>query len=50
VHKREGLPAEYSKTLLGGWIQNTLGIAIEPDNTGAILQVFKILGAEASYA
>ncbi|HSV61015.1 MAG TPA: hypothetical protein VLJ19_19130 [Variovorax sp.] len=50
VHKREGLPADYARTLLGGWIQNTLGIAIAPDNMAAILQVFKILGAEASYA
>lgn len=50
VHKREGLPADYAKTALGGWIQQTLGIAIEPDNMGAILEVFKILGAEASYA
>ncbi|MGR4868919.1 hypothetical protein ACIPRI_08595 [Variovorax sp. LARHSF232] len=49
VHKREGLPADYAKTLLGGWIQDTLGIAIAPDNMAAILQVFKILGAEASY-
>jgi hypothetical protein len=50
VHKREGLPADYARTLLGGWIQNTLGIAIAPDNMAAILRVFKILGAEASYA
>lgn len=50
VHKREGLPADYAKTLLGGWIQNTLGIAIAADNMAAILRVFKILGAEASYA
>ena len=50
VHKREALPADYAKTLLGGWLQDTLGIAIEPDNMAAILQVFKILGAEASYA
>ena len=50
VHKREGLTADYAKTRLGGWIQQTLGIALEPDNMGAILQVFKILGAEASYA
>ena len=35
--------------LLGGWIADTLGIAIAPDNMAAILQVFKILGAEASY-
>ena len=50
VHKREGLPADYAKTALGGWIQQTLGIAIAPENMGAILQVFKILGVEASYA
>lgn len=50
VHKRTGLPADYARTLLGGWIQGTLGIAISPDNMPAILQVFKILGAEASYA
>jgi hypothetical protein len=50
VHKREGLPADYAKTQLGGWITQTLGIAIEPENMAAILEVFKILGAEASYA
>ncbi|MGJ7495216.1 hypothetical protein ACSFA8_09080 [Variovorax sp. RT4R15] len=50
VHKREGLPADYARTTLGQWITGTLGIAIEADNMGAILQVFKILGAEASYA
>ncbi|MDM0039708.1 hypothetical protein QTH89_24920 [Variovorax sp. J22G21] len=50
VHKREGLPADYARTTLGQWITQTLGIAIEADNMGAILQVFKILGAEASYA
>jgi len=49
VHKREGLPADYAKTRLGQWIQQTLGIAIAPDNMDVILQVFKILGAEASY-
>ncbi|MDM0117244.1 hypothetical protein QTI66_34555 [Variovorax sp. J22R133] len=48
VHKREGLPADYAKTRLGHWIQHSLGIAIAPDNMDAILQVFKILGAEAS--
>jgi len=50
VHKREGLPADYARTQLGAWIQKTLGIAIEAENMGAILQIFKILGAEASYA
>ena len=49
VHKRQGLPADYARTELGGWIQNTLGIAIAPDNMAAILRVFKILGAEASW-
>jgi hypothetical protein len=50
VHKREGLPADYARTQLGSWLQDTLGIAIAPDNMDAILAVFKILGAEASYA
>jgi hypothetical protein len=50
VHKREALTADYAKTRLGGWLQQTLGIAIERENMAAILQVFKILGAEASYA
>jgi hypothetical protein len=50
VHKREGLPADYARTRLGGWIQQTLGIAIDAENMNVILQVFKILGAEASYA
>jgi hypothetical protein len=50
VHKREGLPADYARTTLGQWLTGTLGIAVDPENIGAILQVFKILGAEASYA
>jgi hypothetical protein len=50
VHKREGLPADYARTTLGQWIAQTLGISIAPENMGAILQVFRILGAEASYA
>ncbi|MEJ8824769.1 hypothetical protein WKW80_22465 [Variovorax humicola] len=50
VHKREGLPTDYARTTLGQWITQTLGIAIEPGNMGVILQVFKILGVEASYA
>jgi len=48
VHKRESLPADYARTQLGEWIQQTLGIAISVENMDAILQVFKILGAEAS--
>lgn len=50
VHKREGLPADYARTTLGQWLTGKLGIAIDPENIGAILQVFKILGAEASCA
>ncbi|RYY91401.1 MAG: hypothetical protein EOO24_31430 [Comamonadaceae bacterium] len=49
VHKRAGLTADYARTTLGQWLSGTLGIAIEADNMAAILQVFKILGAEASY-
>ncbi|WP_295529963.1 hypothetical protein [uncultured Pseudacidovorax sp.] len=48
VHRRESLPADYGRTLLGGWIAQTLGIAIEPGNMDAIGAVFEILGAEAS--
>jgi hypothetical protein len=43
VHRREGLPADYARTTLGQWISQTLGIAIEAGNMGAILQVLKIL-------
>ena len=50
VHKREALPADYARTLIGGWLQGQLGLAIVAENMAAILQVFKILGAEASYA
>jgi hypothetical protein len=50
VHEREGLPADYARTTLGQWISQTLGIPIEAGNMGAIRQVFKILGAEASWA
>lgn len=48
VHRRESLPADYGRTLLGGWIAQTLGIAIEAGNMDAIGAVFEILGAEAS--
>lgn len=50
VHRRENLPADYARTTLGGWIQDSLGIPIDPENMVAILSVFKILGVEASYA
>lgn len=50
VHKRDALPADYGRTLIGSWLQGTLGLTMTPDNMAAILQVFKILGAEASYA
>ncbi len=49
VHKRESLPGDYAKTTLGQWLAGTLGIDIAPDNMAAIHEVFKILGAEASY-
>ena len=49
VHKRQGLTSDYAKTLLGTWIEQTLGIAIHAENMKAILSVFKILGAQASY-
>ena len=42
--------ADYAKTAIGGWLQNVLKITIAPDNMDAILEVFNILGAEASYA
>lgn len=48
VHRREGLTADYAKTRIGGWLQQVLKITIAPDNMDAILEVFKILGAEAS--
>ena len=49
VHKRQGLTSDYAKTLLGSWMEKTLGIPIHPENIKAIHSVFKILGAEASY-
>lgn len=49
VHKRQGLTSDYAKTQLGGWIEQTLGIPIHAENMQAILSIFKILGAEASY-
>jgi hypothetical protein len=50
VHKRQGLTSDYAKTQLGGWIEQTLGIAIHAENMKAILSVFKILGAQASHS
>jgi hypothetical protein len=49
VHKRQGLTSDYAKTLLGAWIEKTLGIPIHAENMKAIYSVFKILGAQASY-
>jgi hypothetical protein len=50
VHKRQGLTSDYAKTMLGAWIEKTLGIPIHAENMNAILSVFKILGVQASYA
>jgi hypothetical protein len=50
VHKRQGLSSDYAKTTLGCWIEKTLGIPIHHENMKAIHSVFKILGAQASYA
>lgn len=50
VHHRGALPADYARTLLGAWIEGTLGIRITPENRTAIGHVFQILGAEASWA
>jgi hypothetical protein len=44
------LTSDYAKTQLGGWMEQTLGIAIHAENMKAILSVFKILGAEASHS
>lgn len=49
VHKRQGLTSDYAKTLLGSWMEKTLGIPIHAENIKAIHSVFKILGAQASY-
>lgn len=48
VHNRNALPRDYGRTLMGGWIQKTLGISIERENMSAIHRVFKILALEAS--
>jgi hypothetical protein len=50
VHKRQGLTSDYAKTMLGTWIEKTLGVPIQAENMNAILSVFKILGVQASYA
>jgi hypothetical protein len=49
VHKRQSLSSDYAKTLLGSWMEKTLGIPIHAENIKAIHSVFKILGAQASY-
>lgn len=49
VHNRTALPRDYGRTLMGSWIQKTLGISIESENMSAIHRVFKILALEASY-
>jgi len=48
VHMRTALPRDYGHTLMGSWIQKTLGIRIERENMSAIHRVFKILALEAS--
>jgi hypothetical protein len=51
VHKGQGLPSDFAKTLIGDWVQQALGIPIEPENMSTILAVFKILGiAAAAYS
>lgn len=50
VHHRGALPADYGRTRLGAWLEQTLGIELVPDNRAAIGQVFQILVAEASWA
>lgn len=49
VFKRESLPSDYGKTMLGQWIEKTLGIPIALENKSIIFSIFQILGAEASY-
>lgn len=49
VHRRSALPADYGRTWLGAWIEQTLHIPIAPENRAAIGQVFQILAAEASW-
>jgi hypothetical protein len=48
VHKRQGLTSDYAKTMLGSWMEKTLGIPIHAENIKAIHSVFKILGVYAS--
>ena len=50
VHKRQGLPGDFAKTLIGAWVQQDLRVPIAADNMAVILAIFKILGVEASYA
>jgi len=50
VHHRQKKTGDWARTLLGSWITQELGIAIEPENLDAIRAVFQILGAEASCA
>lgn len=49
VHRRAALPADYGRTRLGAWIEQTLKIPIVSENRSAIGQVFQILAAEASW-
>lgn len=48
MHRREGLPGGYGGTALGQWITKTLGVAVDPETLGAILQLFEMPGARAS--
>ncbi|MFC0591237.1 hypothetical protein ACFOHU_01515 [Ottowia pentelensis] len=49
VHRRAALPADYRRTWLGAWIEQTLGIPIAAENRPVIGHVFQILAAEASW-
>jgi len=50
VHQRAALPADYARTWLGAWIEQTLHIPIALENRLVIRHVFQILAAEASWA
>ncbi|WP_245254281.1 hypothetical protein [Paraburkholderia sp. LEh10] len=47
--KKGSLPADFAATIIGAWIEKTLGIDIAPDNRIAILLVLGIL-SEQSHA
>lgn len=50
LHRGASVSPGYAHTVIGGWMAQTLGLAIEACNTPVITAVLEILGVQASHA